>query len=128
MKNKFFSFHLDFLGFSASVLCAVHCMAIPVVMAVGAFSGLAWISNPWMEAGFIGLSFGIASWSLLQSYFQHHRQYLPLRIVAVGFALLLLSRFTGQAWEPFLAALGGIAVAGAHWANWRLCSICKTSS
>jgi hypothetical protein len=130
MKQKFFSPNLDFFGFSASMLCAVHCMAIPLLLAVGTTGGIAWLEQPWIEAGFIGLSVGIASWSLLRSYWLH-RYVTPLRIVAVGFAVLLVSRLVAHEWEPLLAALGGITVAGAHFKNWQMqkkCTHCVLKS
>ncbi|MFN7116212.1 MAG: MerC domain-containing protein [Saprospiraceae bacterium] len=124
MKQKFISTHLDFLGFSASMLCALHCMAIPLVMTIGALSGLAWLENPWIEATFIGLSFVIATWSLTRSYLLHHHHLTAIRIVALGFALILVSRFVEHHWEPIFAAVGGITIAGAHWKNWQLQKKC----
>ncbi len=127
MRQKFFSNHLDFFGFSASMLCAVHCIAIPVVMAVGAISGLAWLKNPWMEALFIALSFIIASWSLSRSYLLYRHSIIAIRIMAIGFAFIIISRFTEYAWEPILAAAGGITIATAHWKNWQLQKKCHPS-
>lgn len=119
MKQKFFSLNLDFLGFSASMVCALHCMALPLVMTFSALSGLAWLENPWIEAIFIGLSFGIASWSLTRSY-RLHQQMAAIRIVVIGFVFIIVSRFADHGWEPILAAVGGMTIAGAHWKNWRL--------
>jgi hypothetical protein len=124
MKQKFFSPNLDFFGFSASMLCAVHCMALPLVMMFGALSGLAWLENPWIEAIFIGLSFVIATWSLTRSYLLHHHHFTAIRMVAIGFVFLLISRFVEHNWEPILAAVGGITIAGAHWKNWKLQKKC----
>lgn len=101
------------------MLCALHCMAIPLVMTVGALGGVAWLEDPWLEAIFIGLSFVIASWSLTRSYLSHH-YWTAIRIVIVGFIFLILSRFVAHAWEATLAAIGGITIAGAHWKNWHL--------
>ncbi len=126
MEKKFFSLHLDFVGFWASALCAVHCLAVPVVVAMGAGNGLAWLSDPWLEFGFIGAAIAIAGWSLARSYFQHHRKFTAISVVAGGFLLLLLSRFVEHEWEPTLAVLGGIVIAAAHVVNWRLCRQCRS--
>ncbi len=121
MKSKFISTNLDFLGFSASMLCAVHCMALPVLLAIGALSGLAWLEHPMVETVFIGLSFLIATWSLTRGYLSQHRHFTAIRMVVIGFVLLLLSRFVENEWEAILAGLGGVTIASAHWLNWRLC-------
>ncbi len=119
MKQKFFSPNLDFLGFSASMVCALHCMALPLVMTFGVLSGVAWLEDPRIEAFFITLSFVIAIWSLARSY-RLHQQMAAIRIVVFGFAFIVISRFADHAWEPILAAVGGVTIAGAHWKNWRL--------
>lgn len=128
MKEKFFQPHLDFFGFSASMLCAVHCMAVPLVVTFGALSGLAWLTNPWVEITLIAASIWIASWSLTRSYFKYHRRFTAISIVAGGFALLIVSRFVAHEWEPIMAVLGGVTIATAHWINWRLCRQCNNCS
>ncbi len=129
MKTKFFSLNLDFLGFSASMLCAVHCAALPLVMTFGALNSLTWLDNALLESLFIISSFGIATWSLFKSYWRHHRRLLAIGVVAIGFALLATSRLVTEYWEPLLAVMGGITIAVAHVINWRLhiaCNICHT--
>lgn len=120
MREKFFSLHLDFMGFWASALCALHCMAVPLVVTFGAVSGLAWLSHPWLEMGFIITSIVAASWSLGRSYIYYHRRWGAIVVVMAGFVLLILSRFAEHSWEPLLAVLGGASIAGAHVFNWRL--------
>ncbi len=127
MKEKFFGLHLDFVGFWASMLCAVHCMAVPMVVTFGTTGGLTWLSNPWLEFGFIGMSVVVASWSLTKSYFQHHRRFTAITVVVGGFILLILSRFVEHEWEPILAVLGGVTIAAAHLINWQLCRHCNSS-
>ncbi len=125
MKNNFIKPHLDFVGFSASMLCAIHCAALPIGMTAGAVGGMAWLENPLFEGAFIIASIGIAGWSLSRSYWLHHHQWTALKIVAVGFLLLLAGRFIENAWEIVLTVAGGITIATAHWVNWRLSKNCK---
>lgn len=120
MNKKFFSLNLDFLGFSASMLCALHCISLPLLLTIGALAGFSWLKDPFTEAIFISLSLTIASWSLVRSYFTHQR-WSAIRLVAFGFIFILASRFLSAGWEPTLAMLGGVTIAGAHWKNWLLC-------
>jgi hypothetical protein len=129
MKTKFVTLNLDFLGFSASMLCAVHCAALPLVMTAGALSSLTWLDNALLESLFIISSFGIATWSLLKSYWRHHHRLLAIGVVAIGFVLLATSRLVTEDWEPLLAVMGGVTIAVAHVINWRLhiaCNMCHT--
>lgn len=134
MKRKFFSLHLDFLGFSASVLCALHCAALPLLLTAGAFSGMAWLENEWVEMFFIGSAIVFASWSLLKAFFKH-QNILPLLMVIVGFSFILWNHFGhhegevhthGDAGAALLAVLGGLLIAAAHYVNWRHMTACST--
>ena len=120
MRNNFLGFNLDFLGFSASMLCAVHCSILPILLTIGAFSGLAWMQEPVVEFVFIGLSIVFASWSLVTSYLKHHNQFSPIVVVFTGFLLIILSRFVEGAGEAIFTSVGGFTIAVAHVINWRL--------
>lgn len=120
MIQKFFSLNLDFLGFSASLLCAIHCAAIPLLLAVGALSGLAWLEHHWVELVFIGLSFLFATASLIPSYRNQHGRQRPLQIVAVGFGLIVLAHLLPHEYEHWIMVVAGSSIAYAHWVNWRL--------
>lgn len=121
---RFLSAHLDLLGFSASFLCAIHCMAMPLVLSFGLAGGLPWMDNPFLEWGLITSTFFIAGWSLVRSINQHG-QYKPLIIAIIGFTIILLVHFLEGSLEHYLAAIGGTAIAYAHYINWRLlgCSV-----
>ncbi|MBK6947552.1 MAG: MerC domain-containing protein [Haliscomenobacter sp.] len=90
--TKFFSWHWDIAGFGASLLCAIHCMLMPLVLALGMFAGAHWLMNPITDWIFIGTSAVIASWSLLQSYFRKHRNLRPLWISGMGFLGLIAAQ------------------------------------
>ncbi|MEM8526328.1 MAG: MerC domain-containing protein [Bacteroidota bacterium] len=118
--RKFFSWHLDFVGFGASLFCALHCILIPLILSFGIFAGTNWLTNPLGEQIFIGISIGIASWSLLQSYFSKHQNIRPLLIAGFGFlALVFLQMKVIFNPHGFTAISGGL-IAYAHFYNWRL--------
>lgn len=117
---RFSKINPDFLGFSASIICAVHCLLIPFVLTLGLFGGLSWFHDPLLEWGFILTSVVIACWSLIPSYTQNHHDNLPLLIAVAGCICLLLGRFSVGEWEHFIAALGGLLIALAHFINWKL--------
>ena len=120
MQDKFFSSNLDFLGFSASLLCAIHCISLPLLLSVGALGGLAWLENELLEHGIILLSFIIASWSLGQSYFKYRIRLDAIAIVLLGFGFILAAHAFAENLEPVLMMIGGICIALAHYLNWKM--------
>lgn len=120
MQKKFFSIHLDFIGFSASLLCGVHCISLPLLLSMSSLSGLAWLENALLESGLILFSLVLASWSLIQSYRKQHGRLDAFALMFAGFASIILSRFLTENLEPLLMLLGGVLVALAHFYNWKL--------
>lgn len=115
-SSRFLSWNLDFLGFSASFLCAIHCLALPFLLSLGLFGGLSWLHHPLVEWGLIGTAVLIAGPSLYRGYHQHQRT-RPVWLAGIGFLLLALSRLS-IADEHLLTATGGLLIALAHWYNW----------
>ncbi len=121
---NFFRLHLDFLGFSASFLCAIHCLAMPFVLTIGMFSGLTWLEAPLFEWSMLIVSITLAIWSLLPSYLRKHGNTKPLQILGVGIVFLVASRFPEGELEHWLTAAGGFLLAFAHWHNWKALKSC----
>lgn len=122
--------YLDVMGFSASFLCAVHCMLMPLVLSFG-LVGLSWLESPLVEWTFILSTLVLASWSLLGSLPDHNNK-RPLIIAAIGFAIIMGVHLLEHLVGHFVAAIGGTLIAYAHYVNWRLVQnncqgSCKTS-
>ncbi len=118
--SSLIGWHLDFLGFSASSLCAVHCILMPFVLSLSFLSGLRWLENPWVEGVLILTALLIAAISLFRSYRSHYR-FQPLIFAGLGFLTIAMSRIMPwEALEPILMGAGGFAIAYAHYANWSL--------
>ncbi len=121
MNNTFAGAHLDFIGFSTSIACAIHCALLPFLISTLPFLGLGFLDNPWIEYSIILFSFFLALFALVHGYLRHHKKTLPINIVSVGFLLIAI----GQIWAPhelefIITPLGAILVGLAHYANWRL--------
>ena len=112
--------YLDLLGFSASFLCALHCLVMPLVLSLGLAGGMSWLESAWVEWSFILSTLVLASWSLFGSL-SKHRNYKPLIIAGLGFVLIVvLHHVFEDSIGHYLSAIGGILVAYAHYYNWRL--------
>ncbi len=121
MKNSFAGAHLDFIGFSTSIACAIHCALLPFMISTLPFLGLGFLDNPWVEYSIILLSLFLALYALAHGYLRHHKKTLPINIVSVGFLLIGI----GQTWshaelEFILTPFGAVLIGLAHYVNWRL--------
>jgi MerC mercury resistance protein len=118
---------LDRLGAAASLVCAVHCAAMPLLVGLLPFVGLSFLVKEQTEWALIGLSLGIGSLSLPPSYARKHRQWRPLLLFAFGAILILavrLSEEEGSRLETPAMVIGALSIACAHLVNRRLCRSC----
>jgi hypothetical protein len=123
--KQFLTTHLDTIGFSTSLLCAIHCTAIPILLTVSTWSGLQLLNDPSIEILVLCLSTGIALASILPSYLRVHRKLNAIVLATFGFILIGLSRIEVQkVWEILLTSIGASLVASAHIMNWKLCQNC----
>lgn len=119
MRNHFIGFHLDFIGFSTSLLCAVHCIALPFLLSLAPLLGLQFLENEWIELLIIATSFIIASLAISHGYLSHHRKRMALFMVMAGFSFIVIGHASGIEWlEIIFSVLGGVTIAGAHLVNW----------
>ena len=116
----------DHVGFSASLLCAVHCAAIPILISFSALGSLAFLAHPLVEWTFISIGLVLALLSLRPSYLKDHHKKLPIILAISGFVLIALSRIEiHELWEAILTPAGAICIAVAHYYNWKFLKSCK---
>ncbi len=119
-KSQFVGLHLDFIGFGASLLCALHCAALPLLLSLAPLAGLQVLENPKIEYAIILTSFFIASLSLGHGYFRLHSKILGLTILLLGFFAIGSAHFlVPEYYETMLTTAGAILVAMAHVVNWK---------
>ena len=117
----------DALGIGTSILCAIHCALLPVLMSTLPIFGVNIIHNLIFEWGMIVLAFVVGSYSLFHGYIKHHRSLVPVLIFSFGFVFLVLKQFFVQYEIPFLI-IAVVLIISAHFYNYRLCHRSKCSS
>lgn len=75
----------DALGIGTSMVCAIHCALLPVLVSSLPVLGINIIHNGFFEWGMIVLAFMVGVYSLFHGFVKHHRSYLPMFIFSVGF-------------------------------------------
>ncbi|MDF0717480.1 MerC domain-containing protein [Muricauda sp. 334s03] len=117
----------DIIALTSSLICAIHCAAVPIVLSFSSLSSLHFLHNPLIEWSFIGLGVVFVFVSLWPSYRKAHHRSRPLLIAAIGFGLIALGRLDlNEAWEIINTVGGALMVSVAHFVNWKLLrSSCK---
>ena len=116
----------DKLSISLSLLCAIHCLAVPVLMVVlpTAFAlpleGEAF--HLWMAMVVIPLS----AFALFMGCRQHKTTRVAvvgvLGVVALGMAAVFGHDYLGEVGEKVVTVLAACMIALAHYWNYKLCS------
>jgi len=110
----------DALGVATSVICAIHCAALPLVLTSLPLFGINIIHNNFFEAGMIALAFAIGSFALYHGYKRHHHRVLPLLIFSIGFIFLVLKEILISS-ETLLLIPAVAFILTAHFFNYRFC-------
>lgn len=115
----------DKLSISLSLLCAVHCLAVPVMLALLPSMAALQLENEafhyWMLLAVIPTSI----YSLTMGC-KRHKHFRLLIVGGTGLALLVLAvmlgeEIIGESGEKILTVIGASLVAAGHFWNFRLC-------
>ncbi|MBN8714005.1 MAG: MerC domain-containing protein [Xanthomonadales bacterium] len=114
----------DRVGTGASLLCAIHCAALPFVLVLLPVIGLGFLANDRFEIGFVVVA-SVLAMVVLTRGFRRHQQPLPLTLAVFGIALLVLgvSDVVSHSLlvHSVLVTVGGLSLASAHFCNSRSC-------
>lgn len=110
----------DLLGISVSVLCALHCVGLPLLLSSFTLLGSQWLHNPWLEVSMIVISLLLGVLSFYRGCFVQHKNKLPLLLFVPGVALLLLNQ-QNERHAFYLIPAATVLIAVAHFINYRKC-------
>lgn len=108
---------VDAIAVSASLLCLVHCLALPLVVAFLPALGLLATHSTSVHALLLALALPLGVWSLIRR--RQRAGLLPLLSGLAGFAMMAGALLVPIAAETWLTVAGVSLVAVAHWRNWR---------
>jgi hypothetical protein len=108
----------DALGIATSVLCAIHCVVLPLAVASLPVLGINIVHNAFFEFGMIGLAFVIGVYALRHGFRRHHRRPEPLLLFSGGVGFLLAKQVWHQ-YELLLLPFAVVLIIWAHVLNFR---------
>jgi hypothetical protein len=120
--NSFWGLNLDKIGFSASLIFAIHCLFVPLFLA-GA-TGISLLAHPVIEFSIIlfGIIVGVSS--LSHSYRFHHKNPLPVILIVAGFGTIAAGHLFFEDFENIVTPIGASIVASSHIINFKLTRTC----
>ena len=92
-NSSILKFNWDFLGFFASFLCAIHCVLLPLILAVFPVLGVGLSHNHELENVLILGSLIIAVISLGLGFKNQHGNLMPLALFALSVVIFANSYF-----------------------------------
>lgn len=115
---------LDRLGATGSLLCALHCALLPVLIAALPSLGLAGAMGDRFEEAFVLFASLVGGYSVIAGY-RRHRLWRALALMLPGLLILwvgvLYAPLHHSQWpHAIVMTLGGTLVGLAHLANLRL--------
>jgi len=126
MSRAKHSSKLDNIGMTASVLCAIHCAIVPIIITSLPLLGLGFLANPVFEWGMIAFALFIGFYAIGISYFRTHHRLLPLILMILGFAIIIGGHMFVTGWrEGVIVPIGGLTIATAHFFNYRYTGACN---
>jgi hypothetical protein len=120
---------LDNVGMTASILCAIHCAVVPLIITTLPLIGLGFLANPWFEWGMIIFAVFIGFYAIGISYVRSHHKVLPLLLLLAGFAVIIAGHLFVTDWhEAIVVPIGGLLIATAHFFNYRYTAVCSSEN
>lgn len=121
MKNTI----ADKLSISLSLLCAIHCLAMPlIVVALPALAALP-LADEAFHLWMVYMVLPISLFALTMGC-KKHKRYRLLFVGGIGLSILAISAFAGhdllgEFWEKTLTVIGSSIIAVGHIWNYKLC-------
>ena len=110
----------DLLGISASVLCALHCVVVPIVLSSVSVISAPFLHQPWLEAALRFCSFIFGLLAFYKGCLQPHQSKWPVLLFVTGIALLVANQMTEQH-TLYLIPAASVLMISAHYLNYRRC-------
>ncbi len=108
---------LDIVGATASVVCAVHCAGVALLLGIAPVLDI--VAQPWVDWLFLGASTIVGLLALVPGY-RRHRHAMPLVLFSGGIAILFMARLLRMPpsmFELSIVLVAASALITAHWRN-----------
>lgn len=130
---------IEKLGAVASMACAVHCAALPILIGAGAGGAISWLNHAPVEWGLVLLAAAVGTVSAWRGLKIHGNRTVAVVLVSAALGLVILTATHGPAQVHgvgagahvhdhglgWLSAVLGVALGGSLLVHRRLCARCE---
>lgn len=110
----------DKAGIWIAMLCALHCLLVPVVLPVLSLVGLSFLGFETFERILLGIGLLVGTIAIVMGV-RHHQSPIPLVALIGGGALYFHKDTFGSGVEPIMIVVGASLLVIAHVLNLHLC-------
>lgn len=111
--------NMDMWGTTTSLLCAIHCALLPILLSMGMISAHSWMSSIWLEVIVIGFTLIFVYNSIIKKHLATGNNKIPFAIACLGLGLICIHHLVPMG-KAVIMTLGGVLVATAHIVNMNL--------
>jgi len=126
MSNKKYKHLLpaEKVGVFLSLLCAIHCLTLPIILFVAPYLASSFAFSLTVEWILVVVSFGMALFLLWQD-FRKHRKPMPLYFLGIGVFIKLVDTLVGLKSIEWIFGLSlGVFITLAYWYNYKHKTAC----
>lgn len=110
----------DQLGFWVSLVCGIHCVAMPFVLGLMPFTGNGELIHEFAEIGVLLVTIIVGTYAMTTGY-KKHRNIYPILFMLIGLGIIFVGmELHTQHAEMILMPLGALGLAVAHLRNHKL--------
>jgi hypothetical protein len=116
---------LDRIGITATSLCALHCILLPVLLPALPLLGLSFLADHAWEHTFLLITAILGSVALFSGFKKYHRRLYPFYLLFLGVGIYWIKHDFSEAIQPYFILVGASLIVAAHIINLKLCNSCK---
>ncbi|MFT5757975.1 MAG: hypothetical protein ACI9LM_002712 [Alteromonadaceae bacterium] len=113
---------LDRIGITATSLCALHCIMLPLLLPTLPLLGLSFLADHAWEHVFLAITAILGSFALYSGYKRYHQQRYPFYLLAAGIIIYWIKHDFSESIQPIFIFIGASLIVSAHFINLKLCN------
>jgi hypothetical protein len=116
---------LDRIGITATSLCALHCILLPILLPALPLLGLSFLADHAWEHVFLMMTAVLGTVALFSGFKKYHRKIYPFYLLFLGIGIYWIKHDFSEDIQPYFIVLGASLIVAAHLINLKLCNSCK---
>jgi|TARA_B110000881_G_C18041829_1_gene255333 hypothetical protein len=113
---------LDRIGITATSLCALHCILLPILLPILPMFGLSILGDHEWEHVFLLFTAVLGTAALFSGYKRYHRKFYPLVLLYLGVGIYWIKHDFAESSAMYFILTGATLIVASHIINIKLCN------